>query len=182
MIYLHTYDLGKKAKTQSKEILLRNLSLYLNKQVSLKDLHYNKNGKPSINGIFFSVSHSKNKLVQVFSSSEPIGVDVEFINLKRNVLALTKRYFHSSEFQYLNAKTPQDCSVSFYNLWSRKEAVCKAQGGRLWYYLQDSYLDENQQMATTVKGFKLTQIDEVPSFSLVIATLNADEKITIIHE
>ena len=97
-------------------------------------------------------------------------------------MALAKRYFHQSEFQWLNTLNSKQSVTMFYNLWSRKEAVCKAQGGRLWYYLRDNYLDENQQMTTSIKGLNLTQLDTINNFSLVVATDNTDDRVKVIHE
>jgi phosphopantetheinyl transferase len=173
--------MDKCKKGFSKDILLQNLSHYFNKKISTNDLVKNDNGKPSIAGLFFSISHSKNHLVQAFSLKSELGIDVEFIQYKRNILALAKRYFHAKEFEFLQAQSAAHACRLFYSLWSRKEAVCKAQGGRLWYYLHDNYLTADNHMATTIKGLSLTQLDCIPKFSLVIASQNSTDKIEIIH-
>lgn len=185
MTALHIYELDNNAKQQSKRLLLKNLSNYLGKNITSQDILYNENGKPTVQNLHFSVSHSKNKLVQVFTHSEPIGIDVEYINPKRKYLALANRYFHQSEYQWLNSLDPKQSSTMFYNLWSRKEAICKALGGRLWYYLRDNYIDKNQQMTTSIKGLNLTQLNCIANFSLVIASADLDitnDSIDIIHE
>ncbi len=182
MIYLHCYHLNNSSKDYSKSILLKNLSHYLGKIVTAEDLTKNKNGKPEIKGISFSISHSKNKLIQAFSFKGNLGVDIEYINTNRKVMALSKRYFHELEFQWLRTLNSKQSVTMFYNLWSRKEAVCKAQGGRLWYYLRDNYLDENQQMTTSIKGLKLTQLDTVADFSLVVATDDIDARVKTVYK
>ena len=182
MIYLHCYHLNNSSRDCSKSILLKNLSHYLGKIVTAQDLTKNKNGKPKIKGICFSISHSKNKLIQAFSFEGNLGVDIEYINTKRRVMALAKRYFHRSEFQWLKTLNLEQSASMFYSLWSRKEAVCKAQGGRLWYYLQDNYLNEKQQMTSSIKGLKLIQLHAIPDFSLVVAIDGSDDRVEVIYE
>lgn len=182
MIYLHCYHLNDSSKVHSKSILFNNLSHYLGKTVTAKDLKKNVNGKPQVEGVYFSVSHSKKKLVHAFSREGNLGVDIEYMDTNRRVMALAKRYFHREEFQWLNTLSSKQSVTMFYNLWSRKESVCKAQGGRLWYYLQDNYLDENQQMITSIKGLKLTQLDAIVDFSLVVAIDDSDDRVKVIHE
>lgn len=182
MIYLHCYHLNRTAKDYSKSILLTNLSHYLGRTIDSGEIRKNVNGKPEIDGVSFSVSHSKNKLVQAFSAKGNLGVDIEYIDETRRVMALAKRYFHRFESQWLKTLDTGQSINEFYHLWSRKEAVCKAQGGRLWYYLQDNYLDKNQQMKDSIKGLTLTQLDETAHYSLVMAAENPDEDIKIIHE
>jgi len=182
MIYLHCYHLNNSNKDSSKRILLKNLSHYLGKVVKEKDIKKNTNGKPEIKDIYFSVSHSKKKLIQAFSIDGNLGVDIEYMDANRKVMALAKRYFHRLESQWLETLDAKQSATMFYKLWSRKEAVCKAQGGRLWYYLRDNYLDENQQMATSIKGLNLTQLDNIAGFSLVIASKDSSGNVKIIHE
>ncbi len=182
MIYLHCYHLNNFSKDYSKKRLLKNLSHYLGKIVTVEDLKKNSNGKPEIEGIYFSVSHSKDKLVHAFTLEGSLGVDIEYINANRKIMALAKRYFHWSEFQWLSTLNLEQSVTMFYSLWSRKEAVCKAQGGRLWYYLQDNYLNEKQQMTSSIKGLKLIQLETIPDFSLVVAAEGFDDRIEVIYE
>lgn len=182
MIYLHTYDLGKVEKDQGKKILIKNLSKYLGKEIGFSDIRYNKNGKPETDGIHFSISHSKTRLIQAFTKKQSIGVDIEFINPKRKTLALAKRYFHLQESQWLASLSGNDASTFFFQLWTKKEAVCKAHGGRLWYYLQDNYLDDENQMTTLFKGLTLTQLGLFKDYSISLACSLESPKIDIIHD
>jgi phosphopantetheinyl transferase len=174
MIYLHTYSFktpNKKAqKVDSKRILLANIAHYLNLDSVKIKFNYSENGKPSIAGLFFSISHSHNKLVQAFTFLGEIGLDVEFKNPKRNFLNLANRYFHEQEALYLSTLNTIDAMHVFYALWTTKEAICKEQGGRLWYYLSHNCLNEKNQMITSFNGINIIQIKTLSKFSMSLAT------------
>lgn len=182
MIYLHVYDLVNQAKAQSKQLLIKNLSYYLEKKVKKQEIKYNENGKPEIKGVSFSISHSKNTLVQVFTRKGVIGVDVEKHNMHRNYLALSKRYFSEQEYLLLSQLSRTDALTLFYHLWTAKEAVCKAQGGRLWYYLKDNYLSKENKIVEIFKGLNLMQFKVISGFSLSLASQAPQNNIKIIHE
>lgn len=186
MIYLHTYSFrtpNKKAqKAYSKQLLLANIAQYLNLHSKDIKLNYSKNGKPSVTGLFFSVSHSHNKLVQAFSFLGEIGLDIEYKNPKRKFLNLAKRYFHEKEALYLNTLNTTDAMHAFYTLWTTKEAICKEQGGRLWYYLSHNCLNEKNQMITTFNGINIIQIKSLSKFSMSLATDFDDNRTVTYNE
>jgi len=182
MTHLHVYKNKKGSKSFSKKALISNLSNYLKVNPDSIDVVKSKNGKPSVDGINFSISHCKHIVVQVFTHSGHIGVDVEYINNNRNYLKLAQRYFHKKESRHLKKLTDSDSAKLFYNLWTAKEAVCKAEGGRLWYYLADNYLTHNDKMKTTIKGLKLLSFDTVPNYALTVAMPDNSHQMEIINE
>jgi 4'-phosphopantetheinyl transferase len=186
MIYLHTYSFetsNKKAqKAQSKQLLLTNIAHYLNLDSDDVQLNYSENGKPSLTGLFFSISHSHNKLVQAFTFLGEIGLDIEFKNPKRNFLKLANKYFHKQEAGYLSTLNTFDAMHAFYTLWTTKEAICKEQGGRLWYYLDHNCLNEKNEMVTSFDGKNITQIKTLSNFSMSLATNFDDNHIVYCNE
>lgn len=170
MIYLHIYDNLVNIKRQSKVLLYNNLSHYLGKNVTEKDITTNSNGKPIVNGLHYSVSHSKKLLAQAFTPHSALGIDVEHINCKRNYIALAKRYYHPDEYKLIKSINPMKACQLFYMLWCLKEAVCKAEGGRLWYYLSHNYLDQTKQLNKTMNGLNLTTINTIEGFGCAIAS------------
>lgn len=180
MIYLHIYTIDKDIKLKSKELLNLNLAKYLN--TKKYTIRYNDNGKPTTNGINFSVSHSKNKVVQVFCFDSELGVDIEFIKQQRNFLKLSKRYFHTHEYKTLKALDNNTALILFYRLWTAKESVCKAQGGRLWYFLKNNLINNQQQIKNKYDGLTIIQLDEIKDFSLTLATENPIDTVKLIHE
>jgi len=186
MITIHIYDftgLDKKTiKKKSKKLLSINLARYLDVKIDKVKLKYNKNGKPQTDGVFFSISHSKGKLIQVFTKQEKIGIDVEYKNPKRKYRKLAKKYFHRNEHNYLQTLNPTAATNGFYRLWTSKEAVCKAEGGRLWYYLADNYLDNENKMLKIFNGLNLTQLDIIDGFSTTIASSCEYKKVKVLYE
>lgn len=177
MIFMHVYKCSGKTKIFSKKMLIKNLARYLNQSTKEINMHYNKNGKPMVDGLYFSVSHCRNHIVQIFSKDSEIGIDIEYINPKRPYLKLAKRYFHALEIKYLN-KLPHKLSLDlFYNIWTAKEAVCKTQGGRLWYYLADNYITKNLAITPEMKGINLQHLNTIPNYSVCIASTKKIEKI-----
>jgi 4'-phosphopantetheinyl transferase len=184
MIYLHVHQLTDEAKGHSKKILNSHLSHYLDKKPSDIKMDYNENGKPFVNGLSFSVSHSKHLLVLAFVNKGVIGVDVERVNSKKSYLAIAKRYFHEKEYKYLQKLQERDVTLAtnvFFQLWTAKEALCKAQGGRLWYYLNENYLTQTNKITAKFKGLNITHINEIDNFSLCLAYESATQNVNIIY-
>ena len=181
MIYLHCYDLNKYKDFNAKGRLQENLSHYLKVAVDKLQITHNENGKPSIQGLKFSITHSKHWHIQAFTSSGEIGIDCEYINVNRNYLKLAKRFFHKQEFEKLKALEKTKARKLFYDLWTAKEAVCKAEGGRLWYYLNENYLTNTRYMKKTNKGFYINHFREINNFSLCIAHANNDSKFEFVN-
>ncbi|HHL31695.1 MAG TPA: 4'-phosphopantetheinyl transferase superfamily protein [Oceanospirillales bacterium] len=189
MVDIHVYDCGSKAMVSSKDRLLENLANYINCPQSALRINKTDNGKPELTGVEyhggFSISHSRNLLVQAFSSIGVIGIDVEYKNHRRNYLKLAKRYFHTQEYNYIRRLDENSSMQWFYKLWTAKEAVCKAEGGRLWYYLRDNYLVEDntnrKTMINLIKGLTIMQYQHIAGFSLTIATEEKPDRVRFIY-
>jgi 4'-phosphopantetheinyl transferase len=189
MVNVHVYNYASKGTVSSKNRLIENLASYLQCQQSAITISKNKNGKPELRGTEyhggFSISHSRNILVQAFSSAGAIGIDIEYKNHRRNYLKLAKRYFHTQEYNYISSLDENASMQWFYKLWTAKEAVCKAEGGRLWYYLRDNYLVEDntnrKKMINLIKGLTVMQYQHIAGFSLTIATEEKPDKVRFIY-
>ncbi len=177
MIHLHIYTIESDIKRKSKELLNSNLKHYLNTDSFV--VNYSDNGKPTTDGLFFSISHCNNKLVQVFTTQGEIGIDVEYKNPKRKFRSLTKRYFHLKEHQLIQRLDEAEAKNCFYQLWTVKEAICKAQGGRLWYYLHDNYVDKDKKIVTCKHQFNIMYLNAIDQYCLAIAM--ADKQDVTIH-
>ncbi|HSQ40798.1 MAG TPA: 4'-phosphopantetheinyl transferase superfamily protein [Fibrobacteraceae bacterium] len=70
-----------------------------------------------------SWTHSRNAIVLALVRDAQVGVDLEF-HRPRQFLELATRFFHAAELQHLDM-------ISFYRLWTRKEALFKCVGGSL---------------------------------------------------
>ncbi|MBC8152224.1 MAG: 4'-phosphopantetheinyl transferase superfamily protein [Bacteroidetes bacterium] len=84
------------------------------------------NRKPELNsGWHFNVSHAGNWALIAIGKVR-VGVDVEWINPDFAFRDVLQASFSPDEQYYINAH--QDARPSFYQLWTRKEAMVKATG------------------------------------------------------
>lgn len=75
--------------------------------------------------LFFSISHAEDTVAVALSDS-PVGIDVEFIDTKRDTASLSRRFFAPEEHKSISESTcPED---AFFALWTKKEALSKISG------------------------------------------------------
>lgn len=113
--------------------------------------HLNDNKKPAIDGLFFNVSHSKDLITIAFSTTD-IGIDLEYIDPYFKYKEVAEFCFSADEKAMV--ESDELPILSFYLLWTRKEAIVKATGEGL-----------------------VEQLQEVPARSCLISRNGADYKI-----
>lgn len=87
-------------------------------------------GKPYLTdfpGIHFNLSHA-GEMAVLAVADVPIGIDVEWIKVKQDCLALARRFFHYDEVKYLEGLPSHKLLNSFFGIWVAKEAFVKALG------------------------------------------------------
>ena len=101
-------------------------------------MQYGEFGKPALRGhdVQFNLSHSgKRALIAV--SALPVGVDLEWIHPRLVVEDLAPIVCNGAEDAYLR-QLPEDARrAAFFQLWTQKEAYCKALGIGLQKTLTD---------------------------------------------
>lgn len=114
--------------------------------------------KPAVAGIEFNVSHSKDHIVIAFSQTA-IGIDIEHLDQDFQYNDVMDLCFSKQEAQFVK-ESPQQL-LSFYTLWTRKEALLKATGEGLvdqldqvpaltgQIFRQDSLFHINSLLTTT---------------------------------
>ena len=92
-----------------------------------EDFKYNEHGKPYWeNGPYFSISHCKDAIAVVIDN-ESVGIDIEAI--RHTDEELVKRIMNEEEVRLVNETTDEkERNRAFIRLWTRKEAIVKAQG------------------------------------------------------
>jgi 4'-phosphopantetheinyl transferase len=110
---------------------------------SLRFTH-NAHGKPALAAtpgktppLQFNLSHTDGMLVLAVSKSMALGVDVESIERKVDLLALSARYFSACEHAELEELQAPEQRERFLVLWTLKEAWLKARGLGLHIPLDD---------------------------------------------
>ena len=100
-----------------------------------------RHGKPELappwSGLHTSLSHSGDMIAAAVSTSRPVGVDVQHLVPGLDAVGLSARFFPPDEARYVAAGRGASARADrFAHLWTRKEAVVKAAGGRLWANLE----------------------------------------------
>ena len=92
---------------------------------SLEQLSIAENGKPYFSdGPYFNISHSGNYAACILSTSSEVGIDVE--EVKEIILEDFKSIFTLNEWKQIESSRHQ--TSVFYELWTKKEAILKADG------------------------------------------------------
>jgi 4'-phosphopantetheinyl transferase len=93
-------------------------------------LSYSAHGKPSLANapvnIEFNVSHSDDLLVIALCLNQPIGVDIEKEEPQFPVMQIAARFFCQSEQRALAALEGERRLRAFFQIWTAKEALLKA--------------------------------------------------------
>lgn len=114
----------------------------------------NAYGKPRIASfeqslpLGFNLSHTNDLTVLAVTQAADIGVDLEYITRKVDILKLADRYFSAREAEELRAVGVAKFNERFFELWTLKEAYIKACGMGLAIPLRDfSFMFEEQGIA-----------------------------------
>lgn len=97
-------------------------------------------GKPSIDGMEFSVSHSGSIALFAFASVA-VGIDVESSLRSVQALAIAERYFQASEVECLRGLNDVERQSLFIRMWVAKEAAVKLSGAGIARGLSDVECD-----------------------------------------
>lgn len=94
-------------------------------------------GKPELappwSFLHTSLSHSASMIAVATSTTRPVGIDIQHLSPELDVLRLSARFFAPDEAAYVaDGEDAGPSADRFAHLWTRKEAVVKAAGGRLW--------------------------------------------------
>jgi 4'-phosphopantetheinyl transferase len=121
----------------SRGILRTLLGHYLDAPPQSLSLAYGPHGKPVLSQLtlHFNVSHSENYALFAFSSSSPLGVDIERLRPMPDALQLATDFFSPTEIRELHAVPAAHQVLAFFKCWTRKEALVKAFGEGLSFPL-----------------------------------------------
>ena len=103
-----------------------------------KALRYGDNGKPSVEGICFSLSHSGDMVICAVGD-KPVGCDIERIAQAHEKLA--ERFFAPAELEYLRSFSDDALNREFFRLWTMKESYIKMTGDGLKLPLSSFRID-----------------------------------------
>ena len=107
------------------------LGRYLDREPQSLQFVYGNHGKPALalaSSIQFNLAHSQGLALYAITCDRPIGVDLEYLRPLDDLVALTRRFFATSEHAALMALPPDQQTVAFFRYWTSKEAYLKATG------------------------------------------------------
>ncbi|MCP4271451.1 MAG: 4'-phosphopantetheinyl transferase superfamily protein [Gammaproteobacteria bacterium] len=135
------------------------------------ELQTNEFDKPFIinNPLYFNLSHSSATAVLVISEKMSVGIDLEFVDRKVEVLQLAQTVFTASEVKRLENADEEKAKHLFFQFWTAKEAYLKMLGTGLSLSPKKLELrfENNKPVSCRSKGYPsatLTYI-ELPDIS-----------------
>lgn len=123
---------------QTRGILRELLGEYLDSPPKSIEFGYNEYDKPTLkskNKLKFNVSHSGEMALLAFNWEDEIGVDIEDSTREIEIDVVAKHFFSPNEVNTLLALPLSEQQPTFFNCWTRKEAIIKALGTGLAFPL-----------------------------------------------
>jgi 4'-phosphopantetheinyl transferase len=126
----------KEEEDQVKRLLARTfLFEYCQKKYNLNDFsfEYTENQRPKFkqSDIDFSISYSKNIIAIALSKKHRIGVDIEFLEPSIVSKEVASEFMHDKELVTYMQMDEKSKNRYFYEKWTAKESLLKAQGDGL---------------------------------------------------
>jgi 4'-phosphopantetheinyl transferase len=114
------------------------LKLEMGLDIEILKLAKNPYGKPFLEeyeDIHFNISHSEDLVMVILSDTSPVGLDVEFVG--KDYLDVMDEVFSIEEIKHIQSySTKEEMIYSFFKLWTKKEAIIKADGRGFSYPLK----------------------------------------------
>ncbi len=167
---LFKFEKHRKQFLIARYLLRTRVSQILEKPISRVRLEYSKYGKPKLSSgeFFFNISHSNEHVILAISDEGEIGVDVEFVQEKKDLRKIASRFFSPGEMEVLETLTEEAFVDAFYVTWTKKEAFIKAHGDGLSIPLQQFEVEIFQDHSSlrrldfgssTAAEWKLREVD-----------------------
>jgi 4'-phosphopantetheinyl transferase len=142
-------------------------------------------GKPELTvqwpGLFTSLSHSGTLIAISVAVGRAVGVDIQRLVPGSEAAALSARFYPPAEAEYVTAAPDMAVRADrFTRLWSRKEAVVKAAGGRLWPNLRMAVLHRDVVICAEPPGaaYRVADITAPEDFRAAVAVAGAAPFVT----
>jgi 4'-phosphopantetheinyl transferase len=127
---VHVRRLRAGSRAQAGRALHEVLAAYLATSPDAVRLAVGPHGKPELagGGLNFNLSHSGDLALVAVTRERAVGVDVERINPRRDVLALVERALDAEAAAAVRSAPASDRLAVFHLAWARREAVVKCAG------------------------------------------------------
>jgi 4'-phosphopantetheinyl transferase len=142
------------------------LGHYLEEEPAAVELRLAERGKPMLAApsapLRFNLSHSADRALVAVAWEREIGVDIEQIVPRRDLLALARRALEPEQAEAIARMPEGDRLGAFHAAWTRREAIAKCLGTGLWAAPAEA--------AETV----VSALDAGPGFAAAIAVGGSD--------
>lgn len=119
------------------------LARYIGSDPAVLRLHSGATGKPALldqqndpHVLRFNLSHSHGRMLLAVTRGQEVGIDLEQMRDKVEVLKLAERFYTPAEYQEVLSRDGVDRTRQFYRYWVAKEALLKGQGAGLLSFQQ----------------------------------------------
>ena len=139
-----------------KLLLMEGLKKFGSSDLSLQDMQYSKFSKPYFLDVFnFNISHSGKMVVCAFDVDNEIGIDTE------EIIPIDLEDFNSqfTQRERLEIKENQDPVKAFYQWWTKKESVVKADGRGLNIPLKSIVFENDDEAYIEDRKWYLKSVD-----------------------
>lgn len=128
----------KKAQEQfivGRAVLRKILGEYLQLEPEKILFTYEKFGKPMLDEsiqhvpeLAFNLSHSQGLALYALANTTCLGADLEYRGREHFFDEIAERFFSAKETEEIKTARGENKKISFYNIWTKKEALLKALG------------------------------------------------------
>ncbi|MFC1616651.1 4'-phosphopantetheinyl transferase superfamily protein, partial [Candidatus Margulisiibacteriota bacterium] len=156
----------RQARLLGKLLLVKGLAFYYpNPYELLHSIKFDKYKRPFINSeIDFNISHSGDYIILAIAKGIRLGIDIEKKReIDNNIL---KNYLTDQEWQHLISS--QNQIETFFDYWTKKESIIKADGRGLFVNLKNIKLQDNKAELNNNEWF-LQQIEIDASYLCYLA-------------
>jgi 4'-phosphopantetheinyl transferase len=131
------FELDQKRYRIGHAVLKMILASYLALEPEQISFQHNQYGKPILegSGLFFNMSKSAGRAVFALTRNRNIGVDIEYIRDIPQMDQIAQRLFSKHEYELFCTYPENVKKKSFFDSWTRKEALVKAIGAGLSFPL-----------------------------------------------
>jgi len=135
-------------------------------------LRYGYNGKPTVEGICFSLSHSGDMVICA-AGSKDVGCDIEKLAAPKEKVA--ERFFAPEEIEYLHSFSGDTLDREFFRLWTMKESYIKMTGEGLKLPLSRFRIDIGDELTVFREGLPCDcRIKEYPIDGYALSICSED--------
>lgn len=143
----------------------------------LNKIRFEENGKPTIPGVHFNISHSDHQVICAFANEGRLGVDLE--KIKPIDFADFESMFSAREWEVI--KGDEEPLAAFYWFWTRKESIIKALGLTLSYVHQIDLDVSKDDIVINGKRWYLKHLDYWEGFVGAVCSEEEIEDVELLH-